>query len=236
MTPADIPQPFVDACNTAIDTAYAASPYGGLGMDDGIRIMLAAVLPLHEQQVRAEVIAAAAADLAHAFAQRDQLHALGRIAALWHDVNTRIGEASGNGNPPDPYLLASLLDGRAGLWMELARLRDADPNRPNTADVYAVACHYAAILDQTDAARVRYAYSIPTLHPGALASRLDLDGHAVRRCRHCGRPWQLDTDGACEKCPRLLWGISPQSAADIGKYPPGEPWEPRDYHHDEDGD
>jgi hypothetical protein len=57
MNPADVPQEFIDACDKAIAAAYDASPYGGLGYIEGVRIMLAAALPLYEKQLREQIAA-----------------------------------------------------------------------------------------------------------------------------------------------------------------------------------
>lgn len=148
---------------------------------------------------------------------------LQNTTALWHELNEAVGDAAGNGHPADPYRYASLLDSRASCWLELGRLHDAGEQPQARTDVYTVACHYASILDQQDAARVRFAHSIPTLRPGALLANLRLEG---QRCTACGRPWQIDVDGACEKCPRLLRGVSPAHADEVGKFPPGQPWSP----------
>lgn len=156
---------------------------------------------------------------------------LERATQTWHEINTRVGDASGNGNPADPHLLAALLDARAGMWLELGRLRGEDPNRPGSADVYAVACHYAAILDQEHAARVRYAHRIPTLTPGADHVRLHLDDLA---CRSCGQ-LAVHPGARCGGCPEHRYGVTGHNAEEAAKFGPGEPWtrmEPREDYDD----
>lgn len=143
--------------------------------------------------------------------------------AQWHEANTRIGAASGHGNPPDPHRYAALLDARAGWWDHLGQLADRQDNPNDVRDVYAIASSYAAILDRQDAARVRFRYRIPTLHPSSVAELIGLHDN---RCGDCGRPWLLDPAGACSHCPALLHGITPQNATEAATYPPGQPWTP----------
>lgn len=149
--------------------------------------------------------------------------ALDHARNQWHQTNTRIGDASGHGNPPDPHLYAALLDSRAGWWDHIGHLADRKAGEPETRDVYAIACSYAAILDRTDAARIRFRYRIPTLHPSSVAELIGLNDN---RCGACGRPWLLDPAGACPDCPALLHGITPGNAAEAATYPPGRPWTP----------
>jgi hypothetical protein len=148
----------------------------------------------------------------------------------WHETNAAVGEASGSGNPPDPYRYAALLDARAGWWDHLGRLADrATETSPGTVrDVYAIACSYAAELDRIAAAEVRFRHRIPTLHPGSDATRLGLLGdlRTGRACRRCLRPWQVDGDGSCMHCPGPRYGITPRSAEEAKTYPPGQPWTP----------
>lgn len=122
-----------------------------------------------------------------------------------------------NQDPPedrDPYRRAALLDTRAGVWMELAEAAPA-----GTPDEFRQAAHYAAILDQEQAAQIRYAAGIPTPFPGTQRARLHL---ADMLCRSCGQPWQ--TDRPCPRCPRILFGATPRSREDAAKFPPGTPW------------
>lgn len=141
----------------------------------------------------------------------------------WHEANTAIGAASGHGNPPDPHRYAALLDARAGWWDHLGQLADREGNGGDVRDVYAIACSYAGILDRQDAARVRFRYRIPTLHPSGVAQMVGLNDN---RCQDCGRPWLLDPTGACPTCPALLYGITPGNAHEAANYPPGRPWAP----------
>lgn len=151
----------------------------------------------------------------------------------WHETNAAIGDATAYAKP-DPYLLAALLDSRAGWWLELARLRDGEPYEPGITDIYAIACHYAAILDQDHAARIRFANRIPTLHPGSVLAHLNLEAAS---CQRCGRPWRTPNTveehnrqlaDSCPECPALLFGISPSSTEQAATYPPGQPWRPTD--------
>lgn len=128
------------------------------------------------------------------------------IRDRWHELNRLVGEASpggceNRGEPLNPGRLAELLDARAQCWLALGQAidDDADPH----VHVYAVACHYAAQLDQQDAARHRYAGGIPSIFPRAEAELLQL---RQRQCGACGRPWQLDDTGRCDQCPRLMFG------------------------------
>lgn len=164
--------------------------------------------------------------------------ALDHATARWHETNLAIGEASGNGTPPDPYRYAALLDCRAGWWDHLGQLADrqAAVGPGVVRDIYAIACTYAAELDRNDAAAVRFRYRIPTLHPGSEAIRLGLDGKPGHGCEQCWRPWQLDREGACEACPDLIWGVTPHSRDEVASYPPGRPWEPVARYREDDGD
>jgi hypothetical protein len=125
--------------------------------------------------------------------------------------------------PRDPWRMSAILDARAGVWMELA---EAAPD--STPSEWRQAAHYAAILDQEQAARIRYAAGIPTLFPGAQASQLHLD---EMLCRSCGQPWQ--SPNPCEQCPRILWGTTPKTREQAQSFPAGEPWLPdADEHRD----
>jgi len=154
--------------------------------------------------------------------------ALDHATTNWHETNAAIGDASGNGNPPDPYRYAALLDARAGWWDRLGQLADQEAGQPEIRDVYAIACSYAAELDRQSAAETRFQHRIPTLHPGGDAARLGMTGTPGRVCRKCDRPWQIERYDACPACPDLLWGITPHSAEDAASYPPGQPWTPHE--------
>jgi hypothetical protein len=139
------------------------------------------------------------------------------VAVWWQRTNAAIGDLSDGG---DPYRLQALLDARAHLWHELAAIADAEreAGRPAVPSLYAVACHYAAILDQEAAAAVRYEHHIPTPFPRSEAGKLHL-----RVCAACGRPWQRSTIGACSDCPRITFGPNPSSAAQARQFPQPEP-------------
>jgi hypothetical protein len=140
------------------------------------------------------------------------------VAIWWQQTSAAIGDLSEAGG--DPHRLQALLDSRAHLWHELATIADAEreAGRPEIPSLYAVACHYAAILDQEAAAAVRYEHRIPTLFPKSEASKLHL-----RACAACARPWQRSTEGTCPKCPRITFGTSPSSAAQARQFPEPEP-------------
>lgn len=81
-------------------------------------------------------------------------------------------------------------------------------------DNYHAACMLASFHDQETAARIRFEHRIPTLFPKSMAAQAGL-----QRCEWCGRPWQADPEGACEHCPRLMWGPAPRSAEQARKGP-----------------
>jgi hypothetical protein len=87
--------------------------------------------------------------------------------------------------------------------------------------VYAAACARASLLDEQTAAKIRFEHSIPTLYPRTQAHALNLG-----TCSSCGRPWQADPDGACEHCPRLLYGPTPSNSADAARFPAPHPVTP----------
>lgn len=55
MTPADVPQAFVEAAEQALDAAYGNDPAVELTMTEATRIIIAAVLPAHAQQLGAKL-------------------------------------------------------------------------------------------------------------------------------------------------------------------------------------
>ena len=83
---------------------------------------------------------------------------------------------------------------------------------------YKMACRLAALTYQREAAIIRWDNGIPSLPP-----RTEVTLIGVRTCRWCGRPWQVETDGACEHCPRPLFGVPAHSAAEAKRYPAGDP-------------
>lgn len=99
----------------------------------------------------------------------------------------------------DSYRRAQAFDTRSMAWLELARLAEGTE--------YHAACMLASFHDQETAARIRFEHSIPSLFPQTMAARVGL-----QCCEWCGRPWQADPEGACEHCPRLMWGPTPRSA------------------------
>ncbi|GHF75492.1 hypothetical protein GCM10010218_65560 [Streptomyces mashuensis] len=122
----------------------------------------------------------------------------------------------------DPCRRAQAFDARAAAWLELARHAQGSE--------YHAACMLAHFHDQETAARIRFEHSIPSLFPQTMAARVGL-----QCCEWCGRPWQADPEGACEHCPRLMWGPTPRSAEEARTGPKPIPvtreqmQPPRDY-------
>ena len=108
----------------------------------------------------------------------------------------------------DPFSKASGYDQRSRLHMELARLtEDPDVRR---------ALRILSNYEMNEAARTRFTHSIPTPRPKAVASRTGL-----QTCLLCGRPWQVSPEGACDLCPRLMFGPTPHSQQEAEELPPG---------------
>lgn len=103
----------------------------------------------------------------------------------------------------DPCVRAGAFEGRARVYDELAASTTGD------GDVYRMACYRSAILDKSSAARVRFLAGIPTLFPRTEQTLLGLS-----TCDWCGRPWQVSAEGACPRCPRMLFGPTPSSRQD----------------------
>ncbi|MEU8765005.1 hypothetical protein [Streptomyces sp. NPDC048659] len=103
------------------------------------------------------------------------------------------------GEQDDPHRRAQAFDARSMAWLELAAHAEGSE--------YHAACMLASFHDQETAARIRFEHSIPSLFPQTMAARVGL-----QCCEWCGRPWQADPEGACEHCPRLMWGPTPRSA------------------------
>jgi hypothetical protein len=131
---------------------------------------------------------------------------------MWDETNDAFGTDEVRG---DPYRQQAALDSRALLWGSLGEaahhvadqaLDAGNSDLGRLLEQLATATAYAAILDQEQAARVRFEHRIPTLHTGAQATLLHLG-----TCSACGRPWQLDDSGACPDCPAFYWGPAPYS-------------------------
>lgn len=105
------------------------------------------------------------------------------------------------GEQDDPHRRAQAFDARSMAWLELAAHAEGSE--------YHAACMLASFHDQETAARIRFEHSIPSLFPQTMAARVGL-----QCCEWCGRPWQADPEGACEHCPRLMWGPTPRSAGE----------------------
>lgn len=103
------------------------------------------------------------------------------------------------GGQDDPYRRAQAFDARSMAWLELASSSEGS--------YFHAACMLASFHDQETAARIRFEHSIPSLFPQTMAARVGL-----QCCDWCGRPWQADPEGACEHCPRLMWGPTPRGA------------------------
>lgn len=130
---------------------------------------------------------------------------------LWNETHAAFGATS---RDADPIRWQALLDSRALIWQDVAAgLRKAADGLALADEVRellriaSTGCMYAQILDQEDAARTRYRHRIPTLFPAQDKARLHL-----QTCDACGRPWQVDPEGACPRCPAIVWGPSPKNA------------------------
>lgn len=78
-----------------------------------------------------------------------------------------------------------------------------------------MACHQAALMYETRAARVRFENGIPTTKPMTEVEML-----GPMSCEHCGAPWQIPASHQrCPQCPQLLFGPTPTSLADVANYP-----------------
>lgn len=138
---------------------------------------------------------------------------LSELAGEWHALNARVRAATTAAADDPAAPAARLLDARAHLWQRIADALDADTGLgPDVAGVLSAACHYAALLDQADAAEARYAAGVPVLFPGMEAELLRLHR---RRCAVCDRPWQLGSADACAACPRLRFGVPGGPAHDV---------------------
>lgn len=129
------------------------------------------------------------------------------LALPWDRLIEHLDTAEADLDHPDPYARAAAHDARARLHIQLYA--------QTTHPVYAAACARASVCDDISAARVRFAHGIPTIKPRSEAELVGL-----RRCAWCARPWQADPTGACEHCPRLLFGPTPTSRADAERMPP----------------
>jgi hypothetical protein len=110
----------------------------------------------------------------------------------------------------DPYRRAQAFQARSMAWLELARHAEGTE--------YHAACMLASFHDQETAARIRFQHSIPSLFPRTMVAHVGL-----QCCEWCGRPWQADPEGACEHCPRLMWGPTPRSADEARTGPAPQP-------------
>lgn len=91
-------------------------------------------------------------------------------------------------------------------------------------------CEIAARWTRRRAATVRWQNHLASHDPEA-----DLALLALGICAQCTRPWQVDTRGACERCPRPLWGPTPNSQEPdqlallvVAKEVPDSMWAPSD--------
>lgn len=179
-------------------------------------------MPKHDSKLKAQIrahmertglpyaAAAAAVEKTAADRQRRDLEdgGLDRLVPF-RDVKRRLDEADAvirqegeqerTEGVHDPYRRAQAFFARSMAWLELARHAEGTE--------YHAACMLASFHDQHTAAALRFEYSIPTLFPQTMAAHAGL-----QCCEWCGRPWQADSEGACERCPRLMWGPTPRSA------------------------
>uniref|UniRef100_UPI002F90F5E8 hypothetical protein n=1 Tax=Streptomyces virginiae TaxID=1961 RepID=UPI002F90F5E8 len=173
-----------------------------------------AAIRAHMQQTGLPYAAAAAAVEAAArrtdFDSYDPEDGLGRDRVTpYPEIKRRLEEADRvlqeetelhrAGEQDDPHRRAQAFDARSMAWLELASHAEGSH--------FHAACMLASFHDQETAARVRFEHSIPSLFPQTMAGRVGL-----QCCEWCGRPWQAAPEGACEHCPRLMWGPTPRSA------------------------
>ncbi|WKV76612.1 hypothetical protein AW27_034245 (plasmid) [Streptomyces sp. PCS3-D2] len=181
-------------------------------------------MPKHDSKRKAEIRAhmertglpyAAAAAAVEAAARRtpdayDPEDGLGRDRVMpYAEIDRRINAAGDvidhetqvhrAGGQDDPYRRAAAFEARSMGWLELAAHAEGSN--------FHAACMLASFHDQETAARIRFEHRIPTLFPKSMAAQAGL-----QCCEWCGRPWQADPEGACEHCPRLMWGPAPRSA------------------------
>jgi hypothetical protein len=117
----------------------------------------------------------------------------------------------------DPHARQRGYANAASLYGELARHTD-DPT-------WAKAAMMAGQMCGVLASQVRFEHGIPTPDPKTEAHNLHLGS-----CAHCGRPWQGSLDGACEYCPRLLFGATPETRDQAERLPVGRPTDLADLH------
>ncbi|MGH3568534.1 MAG: hypothetical protein ACRDRH_21410 [Pseudonocardia sp.] len=125
-------------------------------------------------------------------------------------IEEALNEAEPLFTNPDPYQRQAGYDAAAQCYADLVAYAP-DPT-------WKMACRQAEQRYRTLAARVRWEHRIPTLQPNSEVALL-----GINSCADCGRPWQLDTAGACEHCPQLLHGPTPLTAADAANYPTPTP-------------
>lgn len=111
---------------------------------------------------------------------------------------------------PDPYRRQAAYSSAVLSYSELAPLHD-DPT-------VRMALSLASAFYQRQSALVRWQHRIPTITPGTDVALIGL-----AQCDECGRPWQVDTAGACPQCPRPLFGPSPTSFEEAAQLPAGVP-------------
>ncbi|GIL29158.1 hypothetical protein [Actinocatenispora comari] len=128
----------------------------------------------------------------------------------WDDIVTGLDAAEQHLQDSDPYARAAAAADRGRLFAQMgARTTDK---------VYAHVCQLAALYEEQEGARIRCRHRIPTVFPRTQAAAVGLS-----TCDWCGRPWQADPTGACEHCPRLVFGPSPASREEAARYSPGQP-------------
>lgn len=128
----------------------------------------------------------------------------------WDRLIEHLDDAEARLDDPDPYARAAAFRARARLYHQLyAQTTDA---------VYGAACARASVCDDISAARIRFEHGIATITP-----RTEAELVGLRACPDCGRPWQRSVEGACPRCPRLLFGATPTSRQEAESLPPGTP-------------
>lgn len=140
------------------------------------------------------------------------------------DLRRYLDEAEQLFGSTDPYARQRGYANAGRLYGELARHTD-DPT-------WAMAATMAGQMYSVLASQVRFEHRIPTVLPKTEAHNLHLG-----RCWHCGRPRQGYLEGACEHCPRLSFGATPEDRDHARRLPAGQPVDLADLHtpaeHDE---
>lgn len=133
------------------------------------------------------------------------------------ELQRHLDEAESLFTSDDPYARQRGYTNASRLYGELARHTD-DP-------MWAMAAMMAGQMYGVLASQTRFEHGIPTVFPKTEAQNLHLG-----RCQHCGRPWQGYLDGACERCPRLMFGATPDDREHARRFHDARPVDLADLH------